>query len=329
MPFIELVKEAFYGYHWWRGTSSHPQYILLRCTPLGLARSLWLTLSFTMVFCPMRAQVVQPGQEPATPPSGQSTQESSCTKIATGLSESVRPWDVSLLVIGGFDLYRYRRDGGGTPLSPFGIDREVTESIGRTDVGESFGSRLSAAKTQVSILGGQFLITAFLDMTGNARVTSKDYERTFVFAKAMAYTFVLTELAKNLISRERPDGSDERSFFSGHASGAFVTSSFLSREIDHWIDGMDFARESATARFLVKGSAFTLTYGWAAYVAYSRVYDRKHYLSDVVIGGIVGTTCAHFLYNTQCRDADESDAAGLHLNIMPGPAPTVGLVYRF
>ncbi len=296
---------------------------------MRLAHPFVLVLIFVLTAFPAHPQVPCPVKETATPPSGRSAGEPPCTKIVAGLSQSVRPWDVSLLVIGGFDLYRYRRDGGGTPLSPFGIDREVTESIGRTDGGESLGSRLSAAKTQISILGGQLLVTTFLDFTGNARVTSKDYERTFVFAKAMAYTFALTELAKNLIARERPDGSDERSFFSGHASGAFVTSAFLSREIDHWIDGMDFARESTAARMLAKGGAFTLAYGWATYVAYSRVYDRKHYLSDVVIGGIVGTACAHILYKAHFDEQDESDGTGFRLEIIPWSPPTVSLVFRF
>ena len=75
-----------------------------------------------------------------SPAGADSSRTSTCDKFFLGLTRAVRSWDASLLVIGGFDLYKSQRDGGGTPFPPFGIDRRLTESLGRTDGGESPGS---------------------------------------------------------------------------------------------------------------------------------------------------------------------------------------------
>jgi hypothetical protein len=37
-------------------------------------------------------------------------------------------------------------------------------------------------------------------------------------------------------------------------------------------------------------------YGWAGYVGYSRIQDRKHYLTDVVVGAASGTLVSYLLY---------------------------------
>ena len=296
---------------------------------MNFVRCWGLTLTIIIAVIPAHTQGLSRIEDRGSPVVADSGLTSTCDKIFSGLTRAVRPWDASLLVIGGFDLYRSQHDGGSTPFPPFGIDRQLTESLGRTDGGESPGSRLQTARFQQMILGGQFLITALLDVTKKAKVTPTDYERTFVFAKAMVYAHALTEFAKNLIARDRPDGSDQRSFFSGHASGAFVTSAFLSREISDWIDGMEFAQGSPAARTAAKASAYTIAYGWAVYVAYSRIYDRKHYLSDVLVGGIVGSAVAHILYNVHFDEADGSESTGLHLNIVPAPTPVVKVVYWF
>jgi membrane-associated phospholipid phosphatase len=68
--------------------------------------------------------------------------------------------------------------------------------------------------------------------------------------------------------RERPDGSDRRSFPSGHTSGAWTVSTILARR---------------------HGMAVGIpAYALASMTAVARMEDRRHYLSDVVAGAAIG-----------------------------------------
>ena len=80
--------------------------------------------------------------------------------------------------------------------------------------------------------------------------------------------FIVTEGLKHLIPERRPDGSDDRSFPSGHTSVSFAAAATLEKR-----------------------------YGWrvglpahvvAAFVGVSRVAAKKHYVGDVLIGAAIG-----------------------------------------
>lgn len=82
---------------------------------------------------------------------------------------------------------------------------------------------------------------------------------------------------------QRPDGSDNHSFPSGHTAQAFVSAEFFHQEYKgrlHW---------TATA------GAYAVAIG----VGYMRMYHNKHWLNDVVAGagiGIASTRFAYYLY---------------------------------
>jgi membrane-associated phospholipid phosphatase len=86
--------------------------------------------------------------------------------------------------------------------------------------------------------------------------------------RAQVVTQSLTLGVKLLVRRERPDGSNQASFPSGHASGTFATATVLQRHYG-WKVGVP---------------AYTV----AGYVAASRMNEGKHYLSDVIFGAAVG-----------------------------------------
>ncbi len=86
--------------------------------------------------------------------------------------------------------------------------------------------------------------------------------------RAQVVTQSLTAGVKLLVRRERPDGSNQASFPSGHSSGTFATATVLQRHYG-WKVGVP---------------AYTV----AGYVAASRMNEGKHYLSDVVFGAAVG-----------------------------------------
>ena len=77
----------------------------------------------------------------------------------------------------------------------------------------------------------------------------------------------LTEAVKKGVGRRRPDGTGY-SFPSGHASVTFATATVLQRDLG-WKVGIP-------------------AYGLAAYVAASRVQVKRHFLSDVAFGAVIG-----------------------------------------
>lgn len=95
----------------------------------------------------------------------------------------------------------------------------------------------------------------------------------------MASTVLVT---KDLTHEWRPDHSDQYSFPSGHTATAFAAAEFMRKE---------YADQS-------------IWYGVAGYAAaaatgYLRLYNNKHWLSDVVAGagvGILSTDLAYWLY---------------------------------
>jgi membrane-associated phospholipid phosphatase len=95
-----------------------------------------------------------------------------------------------------------------------------------------------------------------------------------------------TNTLKGLTDRERPDGSDQASFPSGHATIAFSYAAFASRNLDR-VDVPEGARLGLRAGF------FTL----AGAAAWARVEAGKHYPSDVFAGAALGNFIALVIHD--------------------------------
>lgn len=86
--------------------------------------------------------------------------------------------------------------------------------------------------------------------------------------RAQAINGLLTGLMKVGINRTRPDGS-AYSFPSGHTSSAFTTAGVVYKHFGpHW----------GIPAYLLAG-----------YVGVSRLQENKHYLSDIIAGGVLGS----------------------------------------
>jgi len=251
------------------------------------------------------------------------------SRLTEGFTGAFRPFDLSLVGLAALNFYKPGEPDDQIAMRPLRFDRSVTSSLGRLDGGLSLGSRVSPVIIQATIFFGQLGVMALLDLTTDTEINAHDYERPFVFAKTMLYTYGITEVSKNLIYRVRPDGSDSRAFFSGHTSGSFAASAFIYRELDDWIDGWGIARRSDLTRTLLKSTAFAATYGWATYVGYSRIHDRKHYLSDVIVGAAVGTVIGNLMYDWHFGEDDRSSPSGVRFSFIPSTQPAVCLAYHF
>jgi hypothetical protein len=154
------------------------------------------------------------------------------------------------------------------------------------------------------IIGARLLHAAGKELFTDADMRN-EMRGTLGLYKSLMYTQVITQMAKNVVHRTRPDGSDAKSFFSGHTSTTFAAAAFLQREADHIITNWDALDNSDLLRNALRAGAASVLYGWAGYVGYSRMYDGKHYLSDVVVGALIGTLIGNFVYE-QVNDSESS-----------------------
>ncbi|MBS1660171.1 MAG: phosphatase PAP2 family protein [Bacteroidetes bacterium] len=108
----------------------------------------------------------------------------------------------------------------------------------------------------------------------------KDRTMIFLLANVFAQTTVFT--VKGSAHELRPDGSDHLSFPSGHTAMAFLSAEFMRMEykdVSPWYGIAGYAAATATGML--------------------RIYNNKHWFSDVVAGagvGIASTRLAYWLY---------------------------------
>ena len=100
--------------------------------------------------------------------------------------------------------------------------------------------------------------------TGSRRMSAVGAD--LIEAQVVAQTVI--QGLKHTVQRERPDGSDNRSFPSGHTGSAFATATVLQRHFG-WKVGAP-------------------AYAFGAYVGAARIATDKHHLSDVLLGAGIG-----------------------------------------
>lgn len=107
-------------------------------------------------------------------------------------------------------------------------------------------------------------------------------DRTIIYAMSQLVSAAIVTPSKNLIAEERPDGSNRKSFPSGHAATAFSTAQFMYREYRN-------------NNLLLSLSG----YPFAIFTGVYRVLNNKHWMTDVVAGagvGILSTEIAYWLF---------------------------------
>lgn len=115
-------------------------------------------------------------------------------------------------------------------------------------------------------------------------------------------TAAATLILKYAVSERRPDGSNMHSFPSAHSSVSFATAAFLQRRYG-WAFGAP-------------------AYALAAYVAWGRVYAKKHHWWDVVAGGAIGAASAYIFtrpfakkHNLQISPVSDGRNVGIYASM--------------
>jgi len=124
----------------------------------------------------------------------------------------------------------------------------------------------------------------------------------------------LAELLKSATDRERPDGSSDTSFPSGHATPAFVYAAASRRNLE--------------ATQLGRGWRIGLIAGFetlAVGTAWARVEAQKHYPTDVLVGAALGNYISLFLH-----DAFLGSSANLFVSVNVDPGrPSFAVAMSF
>ena len=103
----------------------------------------------------------------------------------------------------------------------------------------------------------------------------KDYKGLLQLGGSLAVSVAASYALKYTVKKERPDGSDFHSFPSNHSGFSFAGATFLQKRYG-WKWGVP--------AYLVSG-----------YVAWGRIYARRHDVWDVLAGAAVGTGSALLL----------------------------------
>lgn len=130
----------------------------------------------------------------------------------------------------------------------------------------------------------QFAPTASVYMLNLTGVRGKNtlVDQTVLILLSEAIFYGTTAFLKSATGRIRPDGSNRLSWPSGHAGNAFTSAEFMAQEY--------------SGRSPWYGVA---AYSFATTTAVLRVYNDKHWFSDIIAGagfGIIATKTAYLLY---------------------------------
>ena len=107
-------------------------------------------------------------------------------------------------------------------------------------------------------------------------------DRTIIYALSTGISTAIVIPLKSITKEQRPDGSNFKSFPSGHTATAFAAAEFMRQEY-----------KDASPWYGVLG------YGAAAATGILRLYNNKHWVGDVIAGagfGVLSTKLAYWIY---------------------------------
>lgn len=103
----------------------------------------------------------------------------------------------------------------------------------------------------------------------------EDWDGALQAGGSIGGAILITQGLKEAFPSRRPDGSDDRSFPSGHTSTSFAAAATLHNR---------YGWEAGLPAYVV-----------ASFVGLSRVEARKHRVGDVLVGAAIGTATGHLI----------------------------------
>lgn len=263
-----------------------------KCFPVSLLPFLLLTIP------PIAAGVQLEQPDAATcdgAPSGTDEHKGKAEELPPPVPEAVKPSIEPARKSWGFAFRTLLQDQKEIWTSPSRIGtHELTwllPIIGATAAMTPFDARVAAAlpnsTTQLNISravsqAGTFYAFGGLSATwflaGRLTGSSRAQETGLLTAEALLNTQAVVQVAKFASHRERPDSNGHDSFPSGHAAGTWAVAAVISRE---YYDNK-----------LIRYGIYALPIAVSA----ARVGAQRHYVSDVIAGGLIGNLIGTFVY---------------------------------
>ena len=142
-------------------------------------------------------------------------------------------------------------------------------------------------------------------------------DRTIILTTAYLIMGGTVEILKSTSTVERPDGTSSNSFPSGHTATAFMGAEFLYQEY-----------KDVSIWYGISG------YAVAAGTGFFRMYNNRHWLTDVAAGagiGILSTKIAYWVHPfiKETLFKDKKDTNGIIVPFYNGKEYGLGAVVRF
>jgi len=212
----------------------------------------------------MRAQ--EPVSPPERPPEQQADPKEPPTPAHTGLRALFSNLGKDITRLPDKQNLYIAAIGGALAVAVHPADDTFNERLrshyGAVNAVFAPGKYLGNTPEQVALSIGTYVVGRWRDQPKVAHLGMD-------LLQAQILTEMMVEPLKLATHRLRPDGSNYRSFPSGHAALTFAEATVLERHLG-W-------RKAA------------LAYAIASYVAASRLHDNVHHVSDVVFGAAVGS----------------------------------------
>lgn len=188
------------------------------------------------------------------------------------------------------------------------LDHEVSDWA--TEETPIFGSERgadSAGDYLVAAMAGAYLFTSLATPAGaeDDRWAEVKFKGLSVGMSASIVNYGLTAGMKGWTARDRPDGSDSKSFPSGHSSSSAVLYALANRNL-----GFTDIPDRGKAATRIGLGALSIGTAW------SRVEAGKHFPSDVLAGLALGHFLGVFFHHAFLHDGDFS----VTLETAPGGA---------
>ncbi len=126
-------------------------------------------------------------------------------------------------------------------------------------------------------------------------IIEDDFQGGWQLVKTGVVSRVAVEALKYGIEKDRPDGSGDDSFPSGHTADSFAAATFMQQRYG-WQWGIP-------------------AYIGATFVAYSRVESDKHYIEDVLAGAAIGIISALYFTDPYSGITITPSAGGGHYGL--------------
>jgi len=159
---------------------------------------------------------------------------------------------------------------------PLLIGSTATASVSAfdDDLKDHFGKhegKSSTIGTIGTVIGGPAVViptVTGLLIGGHYSSNQKFHVFTYNLAQATVINESLVQGLKIAVGRTRPDGSDNRSFPSGHAATSFMIATVVHRSYGR--------------------TAGIIGYSTATFISFSRIRENKHWASDLAAGATLG-----------------------------------------